>query len=123
MSNVKLSLKQLCMERFNITITRRMIDQLVRICTLYEVRDDHVEALNSPMLGVNKIHFFDKDQRAVFDAFEIDRSEFAAFAGFHAGVKVFDVAFDELIIRVVKEQVHIGLLARGKIVQTTNFIT
>ena len=77
MSNVKLSLKQLCMERFNITITRRMIDQLVRICTLYEVRDDHVEALNSPMLGVNKIHFFDKDQRAVFDAFEIDRSEFA----------------------------------------------
>lgn len=77
MANVQLSLKQLCMQRFNITITKRMIDQLVRVCTLYEVRDDHVEALNSPMLGVNKIHFFDKDQRAVFDVFEVDRSDFA----------------------------------------------
>ncbi len=77
MANVQLSLKQLCMQRFNITITKRMIDQLVRVCTLYEVRDDHVEALNSPMLGVNKIHFFDKDQRAVFDVFEVDRNDFA----------------------------------------------
>ena len=77
MSNVQLSLKQLCMQRFNITITKRMVDQLVRVCTLYEVRDDHVEALNSPMLGVNKIHFFDKDQRAVFDVFEVDRNDFA----------------------------------------------
>ena len=77
MANVQLSLKQLCMQRFNITITKRMVDQLVRVCTLYEVRDDHVEALNSPMLGVNKIHFFDKDQRAVFDVFEVDRNDFA----------------------------------------------
>lgn len=94
MANVQLSLKQLCVQRFNIDITRRMIEQLVKVCTMYEVRDDHVEALNSPMLGVNKIHFFDKDQRAVFDVFNISKEDFAKIVAQSGLNKEFKVSSD-----------------------------
>lgn len=43
--------------------------------------------------------------------------------GFHADIKVLDVAIDEFIIGIVDKQIHIGLLARTQIVQTTDFVT
>jgi len=46
-----------------------------------------------------------------------------AFAGLHAGVEVFDIALDELIVGVVKEHIDVLLLAGREVVKATHFIT
>ena len=45
-----------------------------------------------------------------------------AFTCFHAGVEVLDVAFDELIVWIVFEQIDVGLLTCAEVVETANAI-
>lgn len=45
-----------------------------------------------------------------------------AFAGLHAGVKVFDVALDKLIFGVAKEHIDVLLLASAEVIEATHFI-
>lgn len=49
------------------------IDQYIRYCAIYEVRGEHAQAFNTPMLGVNKAYFLPKDADALFDIFKLDQ--------------------------------------------------
>lgn len=70
------TLKQLFIERFDVPVSRRHIDQLVRHCLQYELRSNHPTVLNTALLGVETMHFLPKDQSALFEIFNIDRSLF-----------------------------------------------
>jgi hypothetical protein len=48
------------------------LDQYIRHCAMYEVRNDHAQAFNSPSLGVHKAYFLPKDGQALFDIFNLD---------------------------------------------------
>lgn len=45
-----------------------------------------------------------------------------ALTRFHAGIEILDVALDELIVRVVDEEIYICLLARRQIIQAADSI-
>lgn len=94
MSNIIPSLKQLFIQKFDIPINKRLVEEVVRWKTLYEMRDTHVEALNSPLLGCAKIHFFAKDQQALFDIFGVEKTEFAKAVNQSSINKEFRVASD-----------------------------
>jgi len=55
-----------------ISPTPLQVDQYIRHCALYEVRDDNPQALNTAYLGVNKAYFLPKDAQALFDIFALD---------------------------------------------------
>lgn len=87
---------------FEIRISKPMIDQLVRVCTMFEVRNHHAEALNSALVGVYPAHFLQSDADSVFDVFGIDRIEFdRAIKQYPAIPKEFKVASDSFNILIV----------------------
>lgn len=45
-----------------------------------------------------------------------------AFAGFHAGVEVFDVALDKLIVGIVEEHIDVLLLASAEVIEATHLV-
>lgn len=45
-----------------------------------------------------------------------------ALTRFHTSIKVLDITLDELIVRVIGEEIYIGLLARRQIVQAADLI-
>lgn len=71
-------LKQLFTKNFNFTPSSKIAKELVRWMILYENRDTHAEALNTPLLGVFRLKFVPKDADALFDILEINRSEFTS---------------------------------------------
>lgn len=87
---------------FNIKITTPMIQQLVRVCNTFEIRQQHAEALNSACVGVYPIHFLQSDADSVFDSFGIDRIEFDRVVKQYPGIpKEFKVASDSYNILIV----------------------
>ena len=74
-STSALPLKQL-FSKFAFKIDSRLANQIVRWRQLYENRDTHPEALNTPLLACANIGFFPKDQHALFDLVGIDRDDF-----------------------------------------------
>lgn len=54
------------------TPTTVQLDQYIRHCTMYEVRDDNAQAFNTAYLGVTKAYFLPKDAQALFDIFNFD---------------------------------------------------
>lgn len=48
------------------------VDQYIRHCAMYEIRNDHAQAFNTPFLGVNKAYFLPKDAAALFEIFGFD---------------------------------------------------
>ena len=87
---------------FDIKISKAMIDQLVRVCTMFEVRGQHAEALNSALVGVYPCHFLKSDADSIFDVFGIDRIEFDSVIKQYPGIpKEFKVASDEFNILIV----------------------
>ena len=70
------TLKEIYMEKFPIKVDRKNTIKLIGFLKEYELRDDHPQAFNTPLLGVHLAHFFNKDQLHVFDIFGIDREEF-----------------------------------------------
>lgn len=71
-----LPLKQLFAKEHDFTPTANIAREIIKWKTLYENRGEHPEALNTPLLGVNKIKFLPKDSDALFDILTISRSEF-----------------------------------------------
>lgn len=87
---------------FEIRISKPMIDQLVRVCTMFEVRNHHAEALNSALVGVYPAHFLQSDADSVFDVFGIDRIEIDRAIKQYPGIpKEFKVASDSFNILIV----------------------
>ena len=87
---------------FEVRISKPMIDQLVRVCTMFEVRGQHAEALNSALVGVYSCHFLQSDADSVFDVFGIDRIAFDGVIKQYPGIpKEFKVASDAFNILIV----------------------
>lgn len=61
-----------------LTPTVAQIDQYIRHTAMYEARDQHAQAFNSPFLAVNKAYFFPKDADVLFDTFNFDPRLMAA---------------------------------------------
>ncbi len=70
------SLKQLLLEKYDLTLTRKHLLQFQKHVLEWELRPGHAEGLNSPLLGIEKIYFFTKDIAALFDLFNIEKSVF-----------------------------------------------
>lgn len=68
-------LKQL-FSKYVFKIDSRLANEIIRWRLLYENRDTHPEALNTPLLAVSNIGFFPKDANALFDIVGINRDEF-----------------------------------------------
>lgn len=71
-----LPLKQLFSKRHDFVPTTGIAREIVKWRTLFENRGEHPEALNTPLLGVNKIKFVPRDSDALFDIIGINKSEF-----------------------------------------------
>lgn len=87
---------------FEIKVTPMMINQLVRICNLFEIRGKHAEALNSALVGVTPCHFLQTDADSIFEVFGINRVEFDAVIKKYPGIpKEFKVASDAFNIFII----------------------
>ena len=87
---------------FDIHVSKQMVDQLVRVCTMFEVRGQHAEALNSAHVGVYPCHFLHSDVDSVFDVFGVNRSLFEQAIKQYPGIpKEFKVASDSFNIFIV----------------------
>lgn len=73
---MKKTLKELLLEKYDLNITRHHYLQLKKHLTTWELRNQHPEAINTPMLGVTKVHFLTKDTMMLFDIFDIEKSAF-----------------------------------------------
>jgi hypothetical protein len=62
-------------KHFKRTIATRHVREIESIVTDFEIRNDHSLALNTPLLGVYKIVFTDKDRAAIFDTFDMKESD------------------------------------------------
>jgi hypothetical protein len=77
---MKQSLRQLLYEHFDITVTKVHLARMRQYATEFEIRQSHMEALNSPLLGVSKMYFLPKDNMGLFNVFDIDASAFKRVA-------------------------------------------
>lgn len=68
-------LKQLFTKHFDFVPSSKLVKDLVKWRVLYENRDQHAEALNSPLLGVFRMKFLSKDSDALFDMLGANRTE------------------------------------------------
>ena len=68
-------LKQL-FSKFAVRVDRKMAEQIIRWKLLYETRGSHADALNTPLLGVDRINFLPKDAQELFDIVGINVQEF-----------------------------------------------
>lgn len=69
------SLKSLFEPKFNFSADKNTAEQIIRWRRAYEARGEHAEALNTPLLGVNRLGFFPKDSQALFDILGLDSTE------------------------------------------------
>lgn len=65
-------LKYLLENNGDLQPTVQQIDQYIRHMQMYEIRNDHAKAFNSPMLGVYKAYFLPKDAQTLFDIFKLN---------------------------------------------------
>lgn len=72
----KLTLKEAFTARFYFDISLKQAKDLMDFCMMYEVRNNHPQAFNTALLGVELPFFLQKDQTVVFDIFSIDRLMF-----------------------------------------------
>lgn len=68
-------LKQDFSEAFDFRITKQHAKTVARNVLLFELRDDHPDALNTSLLGVHNIHFLPKDQQTLFEIFGVDKMD------------------------------------------------
>lgn len=68
-------LKELFQAKCDFVIDKRLAEQLIRWRIMYETRDTHAEALNTPLLGVYKLGFYNRDTEELFDILQISREE------------------------------------------------
>ena len=98
--SVRPPLKQL-FTSFNFPITDKLVYEINKWCVLYSNRDTHPDALNTPLLGVNKLGFYTKDSQALFDITGVDRVEFKRVIKMSSIPSHFQVATDEFNLLVV----------------------
>lgn len=73
---MKNTLKQLLYEYFPIEVTKQNYLSMKKYVKEFELRTNHIEALNTALLGINKIYFLPKDVSGLFNIFNIDARHF-----------------------------------------------
>ena len=58
--------------QLNQKITSEFIQDLVEYCAMFETKNQHGEALNSPLLGVTPIYFTSVDRSILFSLMQIE---------------------------------------------------
>ena len=96
----KLPLKNL-FSKFVIDTDRHTADQIVRWRRIYETRDTHSDALNTPLLGCDKLGFFERDSQMLFDILHVSRDEFKRAIRQSSIPNSFRVASDDFNLFVV----------------------
>lgn len=116
---VRPPLKQL-FSSFTFPVTDRTATEINRWCVLYCNRDTHPDALNTPMLGLNKLGFYTRDTQALFDILGIDRMEFKRTIKMSSIPSHFQVATDEfnLLVAWASYQFANSKLSKGVKEQT-----
>lgn len=56
-------------------ISEEQINYLVECCVFFETKNEHAQALNSPLLGVTPIYFTDTDVELFFTIFNVDEGD------------------------------------------------
>ena len=74
-ANGKSPLKNL-FSKYEFVPTRKLAESIIRWKVIYETRDTHADALNTPLLGCAKIGFFNRDTQALFDLLGVNRDDF-----------------------------------------------
>lgn len=74
------SLKQVLSEDYKIKITPNHVRAVSAHLSSYEIRQGHLEVLNTPLLGMGKMYFHKADENELFDIFDIDKSHFKQMA-------------------------------------------
>lgn len=59
----------------DIKITNKHIIDIIQTTITYGIRDEHSSALNSPLIGVNKLYFTSVDQTDLFEIFDYVKSD------------------------------------------------
>lgn len=70
-------LKQLFSSHCDFDPTLKLAKEIIKWRTLYENRDTHADALNTPLLGVFRLKFLPKDSDALFGILGINKTDFA----------------------------------------------
>lgn len=95
-------LKTTLSKEFPLEITPSHIRAIEELKYHWEHKNQHWNALNTPLLGVTKIVFTDSDQKMFFDIFHINREEFKE--AYHKSKAVFYVKYKDESDSVGKEQ-------------------
>jgi len=69
-------LKDLFSNKAGFQVDQNLAQQIIRWRLLYETRDTHAEALNTPLLGCFKLGFYPRDSQVLFDLLKVNREEF-----------------------------------------------
>jgi len=57
----------------SIDIKQKHINDIIQMVIVYGLRNEHPLALNTPLLGINKLHFTHLDQEALFEIFDYNK--------------------------------------------------
>lgn len=84
------------LQKFKVAITPALVAQLTRCVQLYELRDNHPSAFNTPNLGIDIAHFLPSDAAAFFDICNVYQTDFAAACKSSSGINSnFNVASND----------------------------
>lgn len=86
-------LKQVLKKEFPIVILPRHIKAIEEFKYAWEHKNKHSYALNTPLLGIDKIQFIDSDQNTLFDIFGVDKNLFKK--AYHTSEAVFYTKYDD----------------------------
>jgi hypothetical protein len=66
-----LDLKTTFTASFDLNINQSVANTIKLIRTKYELKDQHVQALNTAYLGIHRLHFYESDEHDVLDTFGV----------------------------------------------------
>ena len=70
------TLKEILNQRFTLEFTSRTHKVIHGLVSRYEFRDNHPQAFNTALIGVDKAHFFNHDILLLFEVFNVDYDAF-----------------------------------------------
>ena len=87
--------------KFEFAPTPKLAEQIIKWRLLYENRDTHPDALNTPLLGVYRLGWYPRDSQGLFDILDINKEEFKRAIRFSSIPTSFRVASDEFNLLTV----------------------
>lgn len=114
--------------QLNASISQDLISNLSEYCAMFETKNQHSEALNSPLLGVTPIYFTTTDRSILFTLLQVEEQDITnvidAVPGIEPNWVVARDEYNQLILWVAhriitsnlsKQQIEKGLMAVFKL--------